>query len=281
MNSFCILNFYKFFEFKQDLEKLQNILYQKLEEHGLKGTILLAKEGINANLGAHPLQIKAFSDWIFASYPEFRTELKMSYGDTSPFSKIKVKIKDQILIFPKEFDPKPQEIGRAKKLSAEEWNRLSKDKDTVVFDARNDYELKYGKFKNAENLNVRHFKDLPEKFVKKYEDSKHKKFLMYCTGGIRCEKLAAFAKKEGFSNCYQLDGGVVKYFQNEEKSSDNWDGSLFVFDYRWAIDRHGRESGEGHYIEDDFKNTDHTPSAHAVEKSQAWQRELKKLDDQG
>lgn len=265
----AVYNFYKFIEL-DDLTTLKEQLDQLCLELNIRGTILLSAEGINANLGGTPEALDQLIATLQAMPPFSDLVVKKSYGKTVPFSRMRVKIKDRILTFDPDCPLSVEEINRTKRLSAQEVASLldNPPEDLIVLDTRNDYEVLYGAFEQAEHLNIRHFKDFAAAFRERYANDKDKTFLMYCTGGIRCEKATAFAEKEGFHNVYQLDGGIVNYF--DECQGKHWRGSCFVFDFRWAISADNKESGEGHYLEDDFKGTNHEPPAKAVAAQFSW-----------
>lgn len=268
--SISVVNFYKFVQL-DSLDAIQSQLQQTCAALGLRGTILLSCEGINGSLGGpdaaiveaenHIKLIPQFADLVF----------KKSYGTTVPFSRLKVRIKDSILIFDEKTKFKVEDFQSTKRLSPSEWQETlsNKSEEFILLDTRNDYEIAYGAFEGAEQLNIEHFQDFQDRFLETYKGKEDKKFLMYCTGGIRCEKVTAFAEKNGFNNCYQLDGGIVGYFQEQGKR--HWNGSCFVFDFRWAINADLQESGEGHYLEDGFRGTVHqVPEKLLQERDRAW-----------
>ena len=221
------------------LEKLQE-LKVKLKNHalgtGIKGTILISDEGVNLFLSGLPENVHAYNDFLADKTPIGRMEFKESFSSSRPFKRTLVRIKKEIISMGMP-EIKP-ELEPAPRISVEEfknWLDVRKEgkKDFVVLDTRNDYELKIGKFNDSVDLDINTFRTFPEA-LNKIEDLKDKTIVTLCTGGIRCEKAAPLMQKEGFKDVYQLDGGILKYF--EENGSKHYDGECFVFDQRVAVD---------------------------------------------
>jgi UPF0176 protein len=269
MQPITIGNFYKLVDLK-DLESLKKRLLPLAEELDLRGTILLAPEGINANLGGLEQNFDQFCSQLQQDQRFASLNIKKSYGQTIPFSKLKIKIKKHILVFDERYDFKEAEYQDTKRMSPAQWDQTLNDpaEDVILLDTRNNYEHIYGAFEGSEHLDIEHFEDFAEEFEKRYSDKKDKKFLVYCTGGIRCEKVTAMADRLGFKECYQLEGGIVSYFK--ERGRGHWNGSCFVFDFRWAINPDLVESGEGHYLEDGFKGKVHTIPEKATRAIGTW-----------
>jgi UPF0176 protein len=263
----CVANFYKFVQLS-DLDQLRAEIDAKMAELDVRGTILLSKEGINANIGGSPQTITEFENYLHARAEFSDIEFKKSYGMTVPFSRRRVKLKDSILCFDDRTQFEVPEFSGTKRLNPQQWAEMldNKDDDVVLLDTRNDYEYAYGSFEGAEQLNIRHFREFQDQFLERYKGQENKKFLVFCTGGIRCEKVTAFAEKNGFNNCYQLDSGVIGYFK--EQGAKHWNGSCFVFDFRWSVTPDLVESGEGHYLEDGFRGSVHV--APDQSKKAAW-----------
>ena len=165
----------------------------------------------------HPL----FSDMTF----------KVSSAGSMPFKKLMIKVRREIVTLGVE-ELGEKDVSLENHLSPEEWKRAIEEEDVVLFDVRNDYESAVGRFKNAITPPIQNFRDLPEA-LRKYGHLKEKKVLMYCTGGIRCEKASALFQREGFREVYQLDGGIVTY--GERVGDEHWEGDCFVFDERMAV----------------------------------------------
>lgn len=230
-----VVNFYKFVELA-DLRELQLHLKAEMARFSILGTILIAPEGINASLSGEAQDLRAFVEALAAD-PRFGDlPVKESHGATKPFHKIRVCIKRWIIRFAEAADPSIPEIVAGRRMPPSELNRLLTESpdEIVLVDTRNDYEFEYGTFKGAKTLPIRRFTEFPEVFSKEFADQRDKKFVFFCTGGVRCEKVAPWAEREGFPNSYQLDGGILAYFK--EFGGDGYDGNCFVFDERWIVD---------------------------------------------
>lgn len=215
-----------------NLEDLQNNLKTQCRTAGLKGTILVSHEGINVFVAGNDAVIEAFK-LILKAHQIPEIEFKISYSESIPFKRMLVKIKPEIITMGKpEINPT---LHPAPYVSAQEFKRWLQDgRDLVILDTRNDYEIHVGKFKNAIDLNIDHFRQFPDACQRLPEDYKNKTVVTYCTGGIRCEKAAPYMQSIGFKHVYQLEGGIVKYL--EECGKDFFEGECFVFDKRIAID---------------------------------------------
>jgi UPF0176 protein len=214
-----------------NLEELQNSLKSFCVSLGLKGTILLGKEGINSFLSGSREQIDTYCSRL----PEFgfSIEYKESPSTDSPFNKMLVKIKPEIVTMGRpEVDPIKYTAPRVSAQTFKQW--LDEEKPMIVLDTRNEYEVRIGKFKNAIDLTIRHFREFPDAVSKLPEEYKSLPIVTYCTGGIRCEKAAPFMMMQGYHDVYQLDGGILKYL--EECGNTHYEGECFVFDKRIAVD---------------------------------------------
>ncbi len=216
-----------------DRDELQARLRSLCLDVGLKGTVLLAPEGINFFLAGPSTSIDAFTvmleeDERFAGIP-----LKVSYTDYQPFNRMNVRKKNEIIsvglehIRPSDFTGEELEPQAFKAM-------LDAGEQVHVLDTRNDYELRLGTFDNAIDLNIRTFRAFPEAIQQLPEAMKDEPIVMFCTGGIRCEKASAIMIEAGFTNVKQLKGGVLGYFENV--GGDHWNGDCFVFDQRVAVD---------------------------------------------
>ena len=203
------------------------------EKLNLKGTILLSSNGINFFLAGDKKSIDSYIEFLESDKRFIDIPLKISYTDYQPFRRMLVRLKKEIIslgldeVRPAEFTAlniKPQELK----------NMLDKNEDLVILDTRNDYETRVGLFENAIDLNLSTFRDFPEAILDLPEEYKTKQIVMYCTGGIRCEKAAVVMMNAGFENVKQLEGGVLGYF--EETDGSHWKGDCFVFDQRVAVD---------------------------------------------
>ena len=217
----------------EQLLSIQTSLRSKTLQLGLKGSILLSTEGINLFVaGEHPI-IQSFKSYLDNISAFSNLTYKESASKKQPFDKMVIKIKKEIIPLGLEYIQ--PEKGTAPYISPEtfkEWN--VKGQDMLILDTRNDYEIEYGTFKAAINLNLKHFRDFPKAIQQLPESAKSIPIVTFCTGGIRCEKAAAFMLEQGFKEVYQLDGGILNYF--EKCGEAFYDGSCFVFDKRVAVD---------------------------------------------
>ncbi|MFN7161329.1 MAG: rhodanese-related sulfurtransferase [Candidatus Gracilibacteria bacterium] len=200
---------------------------------GLLGRIYIAHEGINGTCAGPADQVDKYIKYM-RKHPLFAdTEFKVDYADESPFRKIFVRVRPELAALDRP-DLDPRKDG-GKHLSPKEFHEmLLNDPDAIAFDGRNNYEAAIGKFENAVTPDVANFRDLP-KALDQYEEIKEKKILMYCTGGIRCEKASALLKEQGFKNVYQLKGGIIRYSQEIPEEESLYKGKCFVFDDRIAV----------------------------------------------
>jgi len=218
---------------------------------GLGGNILVAPEGISGAVSAEPAGLAAFeqalqSDPVFAGAFSGMV-FKHSACTTRPFSLIKVHVKPEIVAFGvpgvSGFHDRGDETRPDTHVSPARWRELLDAPDVLVLDNRNSFEFKLGRFRNAIDPQVTHFRDFPAYVQQHAEDWKRegKKVAMYCTGGIRCEKTAAWMQDQGLA-VYQLEGGILNYFQSLPDAAAEWEGECFVFDKRIAIDTHLQET---------------------------------------
>lgn len=233
MNTTVIAAFYKFV-LLENFEDLREPWLKLMRELGIKGTLILAKEGINGSFAGDRQAMDAFYEVLRADARMTDLFFRETYDARNPFDKAKVKLRKEIVTMGiQDIDPNA-EVGEY--LSPEEWNELLVDPDVVLIDTRNDYEFEVGTFQNAVNPDIENFRDFPDYVEKNMMDKKDKKIAMFCTGGIRCEKSTAYMKKMGFDKVYHLKGGIINYLQEIDKNNSLWDGYCFVFDDRVAID---------------------------------------------
>lgn len=199
------------------------------ESLGLKGRVLIASEGINGTL-AGPAQ--SVNDYVAAlkADPRFSDiEIKFSSGDAGTFPKLVVKVRPEIVTL----NAGPTPPGSGNHLSPRQWKQmLEENPDVVLLDIRNRFESAAGRFENAVVCDIEHFRELP-RYVDRLRDLREKTVLMYCTGGIRCEKASTLFKRKGFGNVFQLHGGIAAY--QEEFGNEHWQGECFVFDQRMTV----------------------------------------------
>lgn len=230
---------YKFVELN-NYEDMRQPLLDVMMSNDVKGTLLLAREGINGTICATRDQIDAVLAHLRADPRLTDIDHKESPSDGQAFYRTKVKLKKEIVTMGVDWiDPK-RTVGNY--VEAEQWNDLINDPDVLLIDTRNDYEVAVGTFKGALNPNTESFREFPE-YVKTHLDpQKHKKVAMFCTGGIRCEKSTAYLKELGFDDVYHLQGGILKYLEKVPEEQSTWEGECFVFDQRVTV-KHGLEQG--------------------------------------
>lgn len=220
---------YKFLPL-QDLLSLQTDLTDLARQLNLKGTILLSDEGINLSLAGEIDNIHFFKKKLTEDKRFSDITFRESFSDFIPFKRMKVKIKKEIITMYRD-EVKPEE-NRAPSISPQHLKQwLDENKEITIVDTRNEYEMAYGTFENAVNLHLDDFSEFPEKSA---QLEKHKPIVMFCTGGIRCEKAALHLLQNGFEEVYQLDGGILNYFK--EVGGAHYQGDCFVFDERVALD---------------------------------------------
>ena len=217
----------------QELSSWKERFMKLCEEGGLKGTVLLAPEGMNAFVAGEPDGVERFERSIQEWFKKPDLFGKRSWSDTIPYRRLFVKVKKEILTFG--VDSVRPEIQRAPAIAPKDLAQwIREGRDFGLLDTRNDFEFEVGSFEQAVHLNLRKFNEFPQKIDLLPEDWKEKPVVMFCTGGIRCEKAGIFLEQKGFKNILQLDGGILKYF--EECGGEGYRGACFVFDQRRAVD---------------------------------------------
>ena len=230
---FEVVSFYRFTKFKKELlQHIRQTLLKKGEELKVRGLILLSTEGINATVSGPVHQISKYLKCIEGIIGIKDLFYKRSLSNIYGFKKLRIKFKKEIvnmgIKMPKHL------VDDFANLEPEEWEAMLSEKNLTVLDIRNDYEVEIGKFKKAKTLDLKEFHEFPEK-LKKAKLSKDSKTLIYCTGGIRCEKALLEMKKQGFKDIYQLKGGIINYLK--QYPHKNFEGECFVFDHRVALDQ--------------------------------------------
>lgn len=226
-----VISFYKYV-LVDNPEALQEQLRKYCEEHAILGRILLGKEGLNGAVSAKKEQIQAFKRFLQQN-PLFSglTFREQDYHENA-YHKLVVKVRNEICAFGAEVDVVK---NKGKHLAPAELQRwYEQQQDFIIVDARNNYEYLVGRFRNALNLEIDNFRDFPQAAVKQLTPIKNKKIVLYCTGGIRCEKASAYLSEQGFLEVYQVDGGIINYVNQFPNA--NWEGGLFVFDDRLVSD---------------------------------------------
>jgi UPF0176 protein len=234
---------YQFTAF-DDCEAVRTPLSALCEEQGVRGTILVAPEGLNGTIAGSDLAIGAVLDYIRTIPGCAAIEVKEARAPKMPFLRMKVRIKKEIVTMGQpDLDP-VGDVGTY--VAPEDWNDLITDPDTIVIDTRNDYEVGIGTFKGAIDPETQSFRDFPRWFRNQRASleagGKMPKVAMFCTGGIRCEKSTAFLKSEGVDEVYHLKGGILKYLETVSEEESRWEGECFVFDERVSV-KHGLEVG--------------------------------------
>ena len=234
---FKVFGFYKFIKIKS-LEQNKDFLQKFLTSNNIRGTIIIAKEGLNGTISGYKKDIdkvikRLKSLFLFKNFDNNNE----SESRFQPFHKPKVKIKKEVVPMNLILNSKERSIGAH--LDPKEWNKLIKNKDTHIIDTRKPFEYKIGTFMKSVNPNVNNFRDFP-KYLNKLK--KNQPVAMFCTGGIRCEKTSIYLKKKGFKNIYQLNGGILNYLKNVKKKDSLWKGECFVFDNRISL-IHGLKVG--------------------------------------
>lgn len=207
---------------------------------GVKGTILLASEGVNGTIAGTRQGIDEALAHLRSLPGCADLEHKESHADTMPFLRMKVRLKKEIVTMGVEGIDPTSTVGTY--VAPEDWNALISDPDVVVIDTRNDYEVGIGTFEGAVNPETETFREFPAWFERFKETNTKPKIAMFCTGGIRCEKSTAFLKSQGVEDVYHLKGGILKYLETVPEEESKWEGECFVFDSRVSVG-HGLELG--------------------------------------
>tara|TARA_B100001093_G_C26850151_1_gene1024758 strand:- start:1831 stop:2745 length:915 start_codon:yes stop_codon:yes gene_type:complete len=237
INSYVVYTFYRFL-------KIRNKKYIKkkfdtyLSNITLKGTILIANEGINVSIAGEKEEVFNFIKQIKKELKIRKIQTKINYTNFIPFNRMKVRIKKEIVSLGMGDLDTSKYTG--KNIHPSEWNKIISKKKVKLIDTRNIYEINIGKFINSINPNTNNFREFPKKLLK-MNLNKEDAVAMYCTGGIRCEKASAYLKLNGFKNVMQLEGGIINYLdymnKKKDKSKSKWQGECFVFDNRVTINK--------------------------------------------
>ena len=239
MSATVVCALYKFVTLT-DYQAIQPRLLAFCQDHGVRGTLLLAEEGINGTIAATAAGIDQVLDYLRNDPRLADLEYKLSYTDENPFYRMKVKLKREIVTLGVEGVDPNRQVGEY--VEPKDWNALVSDPDVVLIDTRNDYEVAIGTFQGAENPATTNFREFPDYVDQQLDPQRTKKVAMFCTGGIRCEKASAFMLQQGFEEVYHLKGGVLKYLEEVPQDESLWQGECFVFDNRVAVN-HDLEPG--------------------------------------
>ncbi len=234
-----VATFYKFVALP-DYANLRQPLIDVCKAQNVKGTILLAKEGINGTVSGDRQNINSVLNFIQSDARLIDVDIKESFASKPPFERLKVRLKEEIVtIGLPEVNP-TQTVGTY--VSPKDWNQIISDPDVTVIDTRNNYEIGMGSFQRAKNPETESFREFPKYAQAHLDPAKQKKVAMFCTGGIRCEKASSYLLSQGFDQVYHLKGGILKYLEDVPEAESLWEGECFVFDERVAI-KHGLEPG--------------------------------------
>lgn len=239
----CVAALYHFAPL-DGLPAVQAGLQALCRQHGVKGTLLLAREGVNGTIAGSDAAIAAVMEQLRALPGLAALEVKYSRAPAMPFHRMKVRIKAEIVTMGQpDIDPLAS-AGRY--VAAQDWNALIADPDTILIDTRNDYEVAAGTFMGAIDPQTASFREFPDWFRARRDEllgqGKQPRVAMFCTGGIRCEKSTAFLKGEGVEEVFHLQGGILKYLETVPAEHSRWQGECFVFDQRVTVG-HGLAPG--------------------------------------
>ena len=224
-----------------DVARHAEALRQCCEQAGVRGTLLLADEGINGTIAGSRAGIDAVGEYLRSVPALAGMEYKESTSAQMPFARLKVKVKREIVTMGVEgLDPAR---GAGTYVEPEQWNQLISDPDTLVIDTRNDYEVGIGSFRGAVAPGTAHFREFPDYVTRELRGQEQRPIAMFCTGGIRCEKGTAYLRQQGFEHVHHLKGGVLRYLETVPAEESLWDGECYVFDERVAVS-HGLAQGQ-------------------------------------
>jgi len=240
MSKTLVTAFYRFVTL-DDYRDLRQPLLKLMRELQIKGTVLLATEGINGTIAGPEASVAALFEWFDTDPRLANLARKTAWHDQPPFYRTKVRLKKEIVTLGVPGIDPLKHAGTY--VPPKEWNALISDPDVMVIDTRNDYEVQIGTFENAVQPHTEHFRELPAYVDEQLQGDKNKKIAMFCTGGIRCEKSTAYLKQQGFEQVYHLEGGILKYLEEVPEEESLWQGECFVFDRRVAVN-HRLEQGE-------------------------------------
>lgn len=236
--SIVIAALYRFVRLDNYAE-LREPLLRLMLEHEVRGTILLAAEGINGTVAGRADAIGRLLEYLRADPRLLGLDCKLSYDDEMPFYRSRVKLKKEIVTMGVE-DLDPANAGQYVK--AADWNALISDPEVTLIDTRNDYETEIGSFAGALIPNTRTFREFPRFVEDNLDPARQRKIAMFCTGGIRCEKSTALLRQRGFEEVYHLQGGILRYLEDVPEDESLWQGECFVFDNRVSVN-HALEKG--------------------------------------
>lgn len=229
--SLVVATFYKFVQLPNFAE-MRSPLHDLCKSLGIRGTVLLAEEGMNGTLAGTTEAIAQILSHLRADPRLADLEHKESSAELPPFDRLKIRLKKEIVTLGLPVDPN-QQVGTY--VHPQDWNVLIADPEVVVIDTRNDYEVDIGTFARSQNPKTRSFRQFPEYVQRHLDPTQHPKVALFCTGGIRCEKASSFLLAKGFQEVYHLQGGILKYLEEIPAEESLWQGECFVFDQRVAV----------------------------------------------
>ena len=226
---FIVLGFYKFKKLKS-LRLNKDILQKSFKKYNVRGTLIISNEGLNGTISGKLKDINNIRKKIKILFKinNFDSQ-NLSNSNFQPFHRHKIKIKKEVVPMDLNIYPK---FKKNSYLEPSKWNKIIKNKDTLVLDVRKPFEYEIGSFKKSINPKVKNFREFP-KYLNKLD--KKKSIAMFCTGGIRCEKASTYLKQKGFTNVFQLKGGILNYLKKVKKNKSLWKGECFVFDNRISV----------------------------------------------
>ncbi|MDP5209395.1 rhodanese-related sulfurtransferase [Microbulbifer sp. 2205BS26-8] len=240
MDQFVVCALYKFVTL-EDFESLRSPLLHVMLKNRIRGTLLLAREGINGTVAGSRGGIDALLSYLKSDQRLADLDCKESFTSEMPFLRSKVKLKREIVTMGVEGIDPLHVVGTY--VEPKDWNALISDPEVVLVDTRNDYEFQVGTFKDAINPRTETFREFPQYVKDNLDPARHRKVAMFCTGGIRCEKSTAYMKEQGFEEVYHLRGGILKYLEEVPRETSLWEGECFVFDERVTVN-HELERGQ-------------------------------------
>ncbi len=230
--TYAVATFYLFVDLP-DFEAMAEPLKKCCVDNSVKGTILLASEGLNATIAGEKAAVQNVVDSLCNDVRFADLFVKWSSASEMPFQRMKVRLKDEIVTMGIEGVDPTEKVGTY--IKPADWNALIADPDVLLVDTRNDYEYSLGTFEGAVNPQTANFRDFPAYVEENLAEKKPKKVAMFCTGGIRCEKATSYLLEKGFEDVYHLEGGIINYLENVEPAESTWQGECYIFDDRVTV----------------------------------------------
>ena len=237
--SWTVITFYKFVQL-DNFEAMRQPLLELCQAQGIKGTILLALEGVNATVAGTDHGLTVLMSQLKQDDRLADLTHKTSWAEAQPFDRMKVKLKKEIVTLGQPEVSPTKQVGTY--VDPHDWNQVIADPEVLVIDTRNNYEVDIGTFQGANNPETDSFREFTDYAAEQLDPTKHKKVAMFCTGGIRCEKASSYLLEQGFEQVYHLKGGILKYLEDVPAEESLWQGECFVFDERVTV-QHGLEPG--------------------------------------